>query len=77
MSTGLKITAAASIEDVNNFVGLPCKMSYILNSHISIDITCPVAWTMDDLPTILAQSFIEPPVAVHLLSITILDSFMN
>jgi len=73
----LKITADKSITNVEAFVGLACKMEYILNSHIEISVGCPMGWTMAELPKILAMSFTEEPKAVHLMSIKYDESILN
>ena len=76
MST-LRITVDASIKDLADFETQPCDMKYILNSHIEVDIKCPIGWNMSELPAIIAQSFIETPVAMHIISVTPDYSLLN
>ena len=73
----LKITIGDSMGDMNDYVGLACSMELLLNSHIEIKVGCPMGWTMEELPEILAKSFPEKPITVHMVNIEYDKSIMN
>jgi len=65
----MKITVNKNIKDLDSYLGKKCILKYMLNKQYEIEIEFPLGWKMEDIPKILAETFIEKPLTVHIISI--------
>lgn len=74
----MKLTASKAItKDIDNYLGRACILKYLLNNNYEIEVHMPADWNMKTLPVALKDSYIEPPVSIHLLSIDVDNKLLN
>ena len=63
------ITAEKTVKDLDNYYGKAVILKYLLNDEYEIEVQMPLNWKEDELPDILANTFVEAPKKIHILSI--------
>lgn len=55
----MKLTADKSVIDIDNYVGKPCIIKYIVNKMNEVEINLPFNWTYEGLTEIIKEGFFE------------------